>query len=961
MANEFIARKGLIALSDSKVTGSLELSGDLSVVGGDIVLGTTSIFSGGDTTSLNNIDAIDATTEATIEAAIDTLANLTSVQGQTVTLGGNLVTQNNNVTINAVGAARTLTLTESLTVGDGADVTITAVGSARTLTLNESLTVGDGNDGTITFSAASKTLTVEGTSVVNQDLTTDASPQFTGIELGHSSANTLTAGSGVLSIEGNRIFHAGGTDIPVADGGTGASTFTDGGVLLGSGTGAITATAVLANGQLLIGDNSTDPTVAALTGTSNQVTVTNGAGSITLSLPQSIDTSADVTFDSLTLDDLTAGRVVFSGADGLLSDDSDFTFSTDTLTVTKLGAYEQAGSVDFSDEAMTNVNIDSGTITGITDLAVADGGTGASSFTDGYVLLGSGTGAITALNVTADGAMLVGDGSGDPVAESGATLRTSIGVGTGDSPQLTAVNVGHASDTTVARASSGDISVEGNIVYRAGGTNIPVSDGGTGATALTDKAVLISQDSGTDTVGSVALTTSGQLIIGGASGPAAGLITADDGLVVTTGDGTIELDLDLKADGGLVIESNKAAVDLAASSITGTLAVGDGGTGATTLTDGGVLLGNGTGAIVAMNVLTAGQMLVGDGTTDPAVESGATLRTSIGLGATDDVTFDTGSFTGDLTIQGDLVVEGSRTELQVSELKVEDTIITVASGSANSSAANGAGFEIEMGGQTNPAITWDHASQEFDFNYPISGSQISGSYFGDGSGLSNIVSTLNTVGDSGTGAIALKTQTLTVAGGEGIDTVAGSQTVTISGEDATDSNKGIASFNSTNFTVSSGAVTSNNITINGATVTLGGTRNVTLAQITNAGATTTDAVTFSDGAILNGTNNSGSAVSVATGDSETTSVIAQVATGSYQSAHFDYYCQDGTNYRAGTVFAVWKGADGGGTIKYTDFSTPDIGDTSDATFTMDLSAAKARLKFTSSAGTWIVSSSIRAT
>ena len=40
------------------------------------------------------------------------------------------------------------------------------------------------------------------------------------------------------------------------------------------------------------------------------------------------------------------------------------TFSGDTLTVTKLGAYEQAGAVDFSDEAMTNVNIDSGAIDG---------------------------------------------------------------------------------------------------------------------------------------------------------------------------------------------------------------------------------------------------------------------------------------------------------------------------------------------------------------------------------------------------------------------------------------------------------------------------------------------------------------------------------------------------------------------------------------------------------------------
>lgn len=44
---------------------------DLTVGGGDIVLGTTSIFSGGDTASLNNIDAINATTETTFEAALD--------------------------------------------------------------------------------------------------------------------------------------------------------------------------------------------------------------------------------------------------------------------------------------------------------------------------------------------------------------------------------------------------------------------------------------------------------------------------------------------------------------------------------------------------------------------------------------------------------------------------------------------------------------------------------------------------------------------------------------------------------------------------------------------------------------------------------------------------------------------------------------------------------------------------
>jgi hypothetical protein len=73
------------------------------------------------------------------------------------------------------------------------------------------------------------------------------------------------------------------------------------------------------------------------------------------------------------------------------------------------------------------------------------------------------------------------------------------------------------------------------------GTTVAVANGGTGATSLTDKAVLISQDSGTDTLGSVALTTSGQIIIGGASGPAAATLTAGDGIDITNGDGSIEI------------------------------------------------------------------------------------------------------------------------------------------------------------------------------------------------------------------------------------------------------------------------------------------------------------------------------------------------------------------------------------------------------------------------------------
>ena len=54
------------------------------------------------------------------------------------------------------------------------------------------------------------------------------------------------------------------------------------------------------------------------------------------------------------------------------------------------------------------------------------------------------------------------------------------------------------------------------------------------------------------------------------------------------------------------------------SGLTETVAVNQGGTGATSLTDGGILLGSGTGAITALAVLTAGQIIIGDGTTDPA-------------------------------------------------------------------------------------------------------------------------------------------------------------------------------------------------------------------------------------------------------------------------------------------------------------------------------------------------------
>ena len=130
-----------------------------------------------------------------------------------------------------------------------------------------------------------------------------------------------------------------------------------------------------------------------------------------------------------------------------------------------------------------------------------------------------------------------------------------------------------------------------NGIYVVGSSPARAADLATGANAAgfftfvekgtvnADNGFVCTSDSGSAVVGTNNLTI--------AQFSGAGQITAGDGLDKSGN----TLSVDLKSNGGLVIESTEIAVDLGASSITGTLAISDGGTGATSASNARTSLG----------------------------------------------------------------------------------------------------------------------------------------------------------------------------------------------------------------------------------------------------------------------------------------------------------------------------------------------------------------------------------
>lgn len=261
------------------------------------------------------------------------------------------------------------------------------------------------------------------------------------------------------------------------------------------------------------------------------------------------------------------------------------TFGTTAITFTQISSVQVYS-------AGTGLTLTNTTFSLTAPVATTLGGTGLTSFTSGGAVYAASTSTLTTgtLPVTAggtgqtsytDGELLIGNSTGNTLSKATLTAGAGISV-TNGSGAITVTNT--APD---------------QVVSLTAGSNITISGAYPSFTIAATEQFLgtVTSVSGTGTVNGLTLT----------------------GTVTSSGSLTL---------GGTL------SVNLSTSTVTGTLPVANGGTGANTHTANAVLIGNGTSAITSVSPGTSGNVLTSNGTawvSQAAPPAGVTQAKATGL------------------------------------------------------------------------------------------------------------------------------------------------------------------------------------------------------------------------------------------------------------------------------------------------------------------------------------------